>query len=241
MIIALSGIDAAGKSTHIQWLRRYFISQGKTCAVLWYRPGYSHELQALKDAVRPLWRLCQGVCERIGQKLKTSGCLAGGGRPSEQAEAASSGEAHAKPAAERAPARLWLAVALLDATWQWGVKLRCLARRYDVVICDRYIEDARLDLLFRCPDDTWSDGVLNRMASWLPKPDVALLLWLPYETMNARIEAKDEPFPDDVHTRQLRYRAYEMIDSQGGCVRIDASGTIEQTHQAILEAIGVAG
>jgi len=240
MIIAFSGIDAAGKSTHIQWLRRYFISQGKRCTVLWYRPGYSHELQSLKDAVRPIWRLCQGVCERIGQKLKMSGYLAGGGeRPAECA--ALSDEAHPKQAAERTPAKLWLAVALLDATLQWGVKLRYLASRYDVVICDRYIEDARLDLLFRCPDDTWSDGVLTRMVQWLPKPDVALLLWLPYEMMNARIEAKDEPFPDDVSIRQLRYRAYEMLDLQGQCIRIDASGTIEQTHQAVLDAIGVAG
>lgn len=220
MIIAFSGVDCAGKSTQIELLRQYFISQGKTCAVFWYRPGYSAEIQRLKDLVRPLF---------------SRGRSGGRDAPSEGAPSASGGVA--APPQARVPAPVWLVTAILDAVGQYAVKLRILAKRYDVVICDRYVHDACLDLAFKFPGFAWSDAVLQAISVLFPKPDISLLLWLPYDEMMARVEAKNEPFPDAPRIRRMRWRAYDLLAEREGITVMDVTGDIETNRKAILRAV----
>lgn len=233
MIIAISGVDCAGKSTHIELLKQHFISQGKTCTVFWYRPGYSDEMQKLKTIVR------KGV--KLSQSLHTDGLKqflpVKETHVAEETVAETERDNRSEGAKFHVPAPIWLTTALMDTAFQWALKLRILSRKYDVVICDRYVEDAKLDLQFKYPNISWTDSLLKPLTAVFPKPDKTILLWLPMEEMVRRAEEKNEPFADDERTRKMRYRAYEFLTDEDDITVIDASGDIETTHQRILEAL----
>lgn len=220
MIITFSGVDCAGKSTQIELLRQYFISQGKTVTVFWYRPGYSDEMQKIKDCIRTGLKWV-----RNARKAKTSEHKREENTNTPQAQT------------HTIPAPLWLVTALCDTTAQWALKLRWLSQKYDVVICDRYVEDARLDLQMKYPQYFWPESVLKHIAKAFPKPDCSILLWLPFDEMNRRVNEKNEPFPDDERTRQMRYRAYEFAVDEGAYTVIDTSGLREETHAKIVETV----
>ena len=228
MLISISGVDCAGKSTQIELLRQHFISLGKTCTVFWYRPGYSVEMQDVKKVVR---------------LLMNSACWMKGGfdlwlHKDKPLDTKANDQNSASSQSVKIPAPLWLSTAILDTAIQWGLKLRYLCRKYDVVICDRYVEDARLDLMLKYPQFTWTESVMQSIAKVLPKPDFAFLLWISADEMIQRAQIKQEPFPDDEHTRQMRYRAYEFIADQDHITLVDASCTVEETHRKIIEYLG---
>lgn len=223
MIISVSGVDCAGKSTQIELLRQYFISQGKRCKVFWYRPGYSQEFQQLKSFARKCISLANSrtILHRELPKQDNSN--------------QSNPEVRNK-----VPAPLWLTTAMIDTLLQWGIRLRILERQYDVVICDRYIRDACLDIIFKYPEYIWSETIFKMLSLSFPKPQISLLLWLPYEKVLERAALKSEPFPDEPHIREMRWHAYNYqakLSNIDEIKVIDCSGTIEQTHEDILEIV----
>ena len=211
MLIAFSGVDCAGKSTQIRLLEQYFISRGKTCKVLWYRPGYSGELQICKNKARQLANILRRTLH-----------------PSHTASHLSSSSNRATP-----PASVWVPMAAIDTCLQWGLKLRLLMRRYDVVICDRYVEDACFDIRFKYPDFHAPSVLFAHLKHLMPRPDHAFILTLDHDEMLARVARKNEPFPDDEAVRDARYRLYMALP---GC-HIDAGGSIQHTHDLILDAL----
>lgn len=229
MLISISGVDCAGKSTQIERLREYFISQGKTCEVVWYRPGYSKRMQRSKRVVRfglHLIRQVAGVFRRVPGGVFPKAC-------------ALHVESDEKKRGSKVPAPLWLTSAILDAMVEWGVSLRLQMKKNDVVICDRYFEDGRLDLHFRYPQYSFAEPIFQAIRAVIPEPDCAFLLWLPYETVLERAEAKREPFPDSSHTRKLRYRAYDFLRDDEQFQVIDARGSVVEVHQKILDAVSL--
>lgn len=249
MIIAFSGVDCAGKSTQIRFLEEYFVSQGKTCKILWYRPGYSKELQQCKAWIRVGYRICKrgiGAAKRLLNKaLPNRACDVAADLQGSIDEAQASRVSDVQDAQDvqdaagtlKLPPPLWLVTAFIDTVLQWGVVLRAQASRYDVVICDRYFEDAKLDIAFKYPQYVFAESLFEPIRRAIPRPDVALLLMLPFETMCERSEAKNEPFPDSPKVRALRYRAYEFLADDGVYRVIDSTGSIEETHRRIIAAI----
>lgn len=249
MIIAFSGVDCAGKSTQIRCLEEYFVSQGKTCKILWYRPGYSKELQQCKAWIRVGYRICKrgiGAAKRLLNKaLPNRACDVAADLQGSIDEAQASRVSDVQDAQDvqdaagtlKLPPPLWLVTAFIDTVLQWGVVLRAQTSRYDVVICDRYFEDAKLDIAFKYPQYVFAESLFEPIRRAIPRPDVALLLMLPFETMCERSEAKNEPFPDSPKVRALRYRAYEFLADDGVYRVIDSTGSIEETHRRIIAAI----
>ena len=221
MIIAFSGVDCAGKTTQIELLRQYYLSQGKTCTVFWYRPGYSRELEGCKSLVRRVYGGVRGLSRYLGSGSSDSVKEAAGG------DHRSSGRRMIPP--------VWMVTALVDSAFQYALKLRLLAHKYDVVICDRYVCDGKLDIVFKYPEMFWPEAVFGLISGLFPKPDVSFLLWLDYETVKARAEAKQEPFPDDERTRYLRWRAYDFLRDEASMVVIDSQDSVEEVHRRILE------
>ena len=224
-LIALSGVDCAGKSTQLELLRQHFISQGLTCAVFWYRPGYSRMLGACKDIVRGI---AGALRKRDAEDHKSQDGTVPSPSPLESGSNSPT----------RTLARsLWVASAVVDSIVQWAANLRILMARHDVVLCDRYFWDGLPDLFFKFPHSGWGSAALLAASVLFPRPDRALLLWIPPEEMAVRAATKDEPFPDSDRVRELRRRFYAALRYLPRFVTIDASGTVMQTHQAILRAI----
>lgn len=211
-IITFSGVDCAGKTTQIEMLRNYLLAQKKTVKIFWYRPGYSEELEAIKKILRKALPITQ---------KKASAKVVGKANVSQKAPGA-------------AVAVLWIGMALVDTFVQWAIKLRALSHRYDVVILDRYIDDAILDLKNKYPHALNFEHILKAMDKFFPRIDARILLMLSYETMLARMQQKLEPFPDPPQLRDKRYDAYVDLARDPHYHVVDAERSPEDVHKEIL-------
>jgi thymidylate kinase len=215
MLITLSGIDCSGKSTQLGLLQHTIEQRGLSVLQFWYRPGYSKELDALRKLVRGLSSEALPVAQQSDERREAFSRLG--------------------------VSQTWITMALVDMLLQYGAKLRALMCIYNVVICDRYIEDAALDFAFRFPAEHVEESAVYALIRQLcPKPDVSLLLKITREEMLSRMEEKQEPFPDPPNIRKQRYDAYLEMARSGAFSVIDAEQPIESVHQAILAELDLA-
>ncbi len=182
-LIVFSGMDGAGKSTHIARLRDRLVDRGQRVKVLWSRGGYTPGMNRLKSLLR----------------------LAG-----ERAIPA------AGPSRERTARfqrswvrRTWLALAVVDLLLLYGVGIRCWKWLGYHVLCDRYLEDTRLDFDLNFPQEHVADWWLWKLLCGLaPRPDASFLLMISVAQSQERSRQKKEPFPDSAETLQARWEAY---------------------------------
>src|SRR6185436_3648119 len=122
MLIALSGVDCAGKTTQRELLMEALREHGLRPRKIWTRAGYTPGLEAVKRALHPL---------RGRRKARRQGVSE---RPSRYPRRASD---------LRNPLRrwLWLTAALLDLVWVYAVRVRLLRAAGRTVVCDRYLLD----------------------------------------------------------------------------------------------------
>jgi thymidylate kinase len=208
MIIAVSGVDCAGKSTQIALLAQHLRAHGARPDVRWHRPGYSKGLDLARAAVR---RLRPGAIPAPG--------------PSAARE-----RAFGSPRVQRT----WAAMALVDTLIHYALDVRARSLAGHAVICDRYVDDGLLDLRLRFPDlhtDRWL--ATRALLRATPRPDLAVLLMLDRRHVQARIDRKAEPFPDPPETRERRHAAYDALAASGRFVVIDAEGTPDEVFARI--------
>jgi thymidylate kinase len=106
-------------------------------------------------------------------------------------------------------ARIWLYVAIFDLIYLWGVYLRFQLLLRRVVICDRYLNDTKLDFSLNFPHVEFQKMFVWRVLCFVAlKPNAAFLLWIPVEESMRRSILKDEPFPDTEKTLNWRLSAY---------------------------------
>lgn len=212
MIITVSGIDCSGKSTQLERLERALRERGRRVRRVWYRPGYSREMDALRSLVRRL----------RPSALPTS------------SDPAARQRAFSRPGVGRS----WIAMATLDTLLQYGLKVRAASLSGQVVLCDRYVEDALLDLRLRFPSDWDDSGRLARLLrAAVPRPDIELVLMLSHAEMLRRMGDKNEPFPDAPALRDERYDAYQELARSGRLTVIEAGRPIDVVHQDILATV----
>ena len=215
MLIALSGTDGAGKSTQIEALNAWLVETGLRPKLLWARGGYTPIFQVLK-------RLLRGIS---GRRLPSAG---------------RSGQRQQAMGRPRV-ARLWLRIAVIDLMLFWGAYLRLQQLLGRVVICDRYIDDTRLDFRRNFPtvafEKMWLWRMLERV---VPTPDAAFLLWVPVEVSMRRSKEKGEPFPDDEDTLTWRLEAYmdDSLFSPEQYVRLDGRRAVSEISEEIIGRIG---
>jgi thymidylate kinase len=213
-LISISGIDGSGKSTQIARLRAVFEAAGESVTVIWYRPGYSTRLDGVRRFVRRF----------VPEVLPTTDAP-------ERREAA-----FGRPAVRRA----WILTALIDSLVEWGALVRWHLARGRVVICDRYVVDAKIDFVLRFGSGSRTLRHLLRLIERAcPTPDTSLLLALPFDEMLRRVEDKEEPFPESLPNRRIRYEAYRDPKVRSGLTIIDGSGATNAVHQRICDAVGI--
>ena len=220
MFIAFSGVDCAGKSTQIKLLADTFRLAGHPVKTVWHRPGYSAALDGARIWARKL--LKRGRNANVGKVLPNA------------TDTAARAAAFSRPGVTEA----WISLALADTAMIYGGMIRWWRARGNVVISDRYLLDAALDLSFRFPHRArLTDKGFSMLSHGCPHPDVHLVLVLPYQDMLERMAIKKEPFPDPPSVRDARYAAYVELSQRPGLTCIDASGTIADVHSRIVVAI----
>ena len=160
VVIAVSGVDGAGKSSVITRFSSELALAGVPFTVLWARPG--HDLGWL------------GTLAQFGKRVL-------GHQPEPGLRAIGAGDAARPPSRRGVAGRLWSRLVVLD----YVVRARRAATRADgVVIHDRHAVDAAVTLAFAYElDGPW---VLPLMRFAMPEPDVHVYLDIDAATASRR-------------------------------------------------------
>ncbi|MCS6799972.1 MAG: hypothetical protein NZ898_15895 [Myxococcota bacterium] len=213
-LVALSGVDGAGKSTQLHLLAAALRAEGRRVADFWFRPGYSARLDGLRRSIRAL-------------------------RPQllPRADRSETERARRERLWSRRPVRMaWLASALIDAWIELGVSVRRALRTHDDVLCDRYVLDATIDLRLKLGDEA-PDALLRTLGWIAPRADVTVALTLPWDLVLERTRRKNEPFPEPEHERRRRYEAYVEAFAREPVTLVDASAPVDAVAARILECV----
>ncbi len=192
-MIALSGVDCAGKSTQGGLLIRLLRSRGQTPIVLWTRPGYTPGLEALKRAVKTL----------TGR---------GKSRRGKKSEEPSRYPRRAANLGHPLKRRLWLTTALLELLWLYAVRIRIWKGRGRTVVCDRYLLDCLVDFRVNFPADRVEEHLLCRLLRrFHVRPDAAFCLLVPASLSMERSRDKGRFHWETPEILQERHRAYRTL------------------------------
>jgi len=163
-LIAISGVDGAGKTTQARYLCRAL----ERCAIrtryVWSRPGSS----LLSRRAIQLAEFIIGGLRHPPNDTNRQDSNDSNGHPQKQSCFNPGNRLH------RA---FWLGLVLLDCTYSFAVKVRFNLLTGHVVICDRYLPDAFADLASRFRDEGTANRLLLRLIAGIcPKPDYPVLL-----------------------------------------------------------------
>lgn len=212
-LVALSGVDGAGKSTQATLLRDTLTATGIDAVVEWNRLSHDRWLDAVARPVK--WLLGRRTARPEGPAGPSG---APGGERDEP---------------ETGPARgVWVVVvAVANAVAHVrSVRRHTLAGR--VVICDRYVLDSVVHL-----ESHYPSGPGQRLAVWLvrrlsPEPRAAFYLSVPPQHA---IDRKPRPGIEPRVTRQAR--AYEHRHPALGVARLDATRPVDDLAAEIAAEV----
>jgi thymidylate kinase len=209
MLVALSGMDGAGKSTAALDLAAALEAAGRPVIVHWTRLAGDPYLLELIG--RPVAAVLRRVRPSDG----------GGGT------AARTGAiAPVRPGHGRLVDAVWVPIVAADSVRaaRWAFRVR---RRGLTVVCDRWAADALVDLRLGYGRHPLAEWLLRR---WIPAPDVGVFLEVDAATAATR-KPGDQPLP--------RLEAMERLyaDYAADLVRIDARADLAAVSEAIRSAM----
>ena len=212
-MIAFSGLDGAGKSTQIELLKEHFEIQGKKVKYFWSRGGYTPGMQGLKDLMR----------KSNSKSIPSQG-------PSKERD-----QSFSNPIVRK----IWLALAILDLMFFYGVYIRLKSLVGTTVICDRYIFDTSIDFKLNFPQEKIKNWYLWQLLCLVAvRPKKHFVLTITVAESQKRSKLKDEPFPDSEDTLNNRLRNYlDFVNKNKFASHIDCSSGINDVHNMILKEL----
>jgi thymidylate kinase len=207
-LVALTGVDGAGKSTQVAAVVRRAADLGMRADSIWCR----WDPLIARPAVRLLDRLSRhGGAER--------GPAAGAGKRRQIR----------KRVLRLAPLRwAWRLLMVVDYGLRVAPRVRRAARRTDLLVLDRYWQDVLIDFS--------AGGPLAEppaaLAFLFPPPDASLVLDI--DEAEALERATDSP---DLTYLSDRRRLYLELVARGVAKRIDASGAPAEVTDSVLGAL----
>ncbi len=214
MIVAMSGLDGAGKSTQIAELTKRLKADNFSSKVIWARGGYTPLFEMLKNLVRLIAR----------KKLPPPGIT----------------KERKKHLSNPYIQKIWLIIATIDLILLWGIYVRFMSKLGFFIICDRYINDTLLDFRRNFPESQFEDSVYWALLRFMvPKPDHHFVLWIPVEVALSRSNDKEEPFPDDKETLSWRLSLYldKEIFPRHDCISFDGRLCVNKIANEIYKKI----
>ena len=217
MMISMSGIDSAGKSTQIDLLKESLSEKKiKTC-VKWSKARATPVVVFLKKVFRKDKKM------NYQEKLE-----------------------HRKEVYNNSKKKkLLLFASLVDLCFYWGVYFRFLKLKYRALILDRYIWDTYVELTADFKGVTFekwlSWKLLKKVA---PKPDVSFLLVVPVEVSLSRDIQKtdltvDAPALIDSNERKIEKSNtyFSLAEQNKWDWVINGTHEIREVHAEIMEKL----
>lgn len=210
LLIAVSGMDGAGKSTVAEAIERYLAEAGWPAELAWARLGSEGRL---------LDRLAWPVKRLLRRKGTTADPIAAGGPTVAKHQ-------ERRAAAGRRGLVTWawiVAVALINAQSY----RRAAKRRRDgiSVVCDRWATDAVVDLELRYGRHRLAEAIVRRLP---PHPDLLVLLEVDADTA---LQRKPGDQAERVLAGMERLYAARTAD---GVVRVDARCPADEVRRVVL-------
>lgn len=217
-VIALSGVDCAGKSTQRDLLVAALLARGCSPVTVYTRPGYSPGLRSARRVLRAL----------TGKKVKQdrNGVSASPSRFPRRA-------ANLGHPLKR---RVWLTAALLDLLWLYTVRIRLWRARGRVVLCNRYLMDALVDFRVNFPGDRVEERLLCRLLRrFAVRPEAAICLMIPATETGIRSRAKSRFHWETPEVLEQRWREYRSLSEDLGVQVLDGTRPVEEIARSIQE------
>jgi len=219
VVVALSGVDCAGKSTQCELMGEGLRALGYELRTIWSRAGYTPGLKAAKALARRFAR--RKLSDRTGVSES----------PSKYPRRASN---LPKPLQRW----LWITSALLDLLWLYGVQIRLWKRSGAAVLCDRYLLDCLVDFRVNFPNDHIEDRLLFRLLRRVAvKPDLAVCLLVPAEWTAERSREKERFHWESMDVLQERYECYRDLCGELGVAAFDGLRPSPETAEVILSLV----
>lgn len=212
MIVSFSGIDGAGKTTQIENLISYCQAHGITYSRKWSKARGTPGIMLIKRLVRK----DSGMSD--AEKLEYRGKVYQSGWKR----------------------KLLLQLSLLDLCWYWGVYLRAISHRYQILILDRYIWDTYVEVSSEFKIDNLSKRILWKIIKCVyVKPKVSILLNIPAEESLRRDLLKGEITTDELGLKKEKIALYdELRNKHAWNTEIDAMQSVNDTFRNVLDAVG---
>jgi len=213
MLVTVSGCDGSGKTLQVERLREVLRTCDIRVETVWSRGASSRGMGWL---IR--------VAKRVfGVKEPAAGAAAD--EPGEAARIAQRRRALSGPLRRR----LFAFFLGLELAFVYAVRVRWLLLRGNVVICDRYVYDAAVDVAVAAAiDGREARDLLAGLFAVCPKPDLAFLLDVTEEDALRR-----KPDEGDVAHLAEGRRAFHALAHACGLRTVDAHATIDEVYEKL--------
>lgn len=214
LLIALSGMDGAGKSTAAQAIKTHLAAAGHPAVVTWGRVAAD---------LGPLDRLARVVRRLLRRQGSVADPVAAGRLAGDKAQ-------HARDAEGRRPLVSWIWIVLVAAANARYLWRAARPRRGGVaVVSDRWLVDSLVDLEVRYGRHRAAEWALSATT---PRADVAIFLEIDTATSLRRKPGDQAP-----RVLQAMERHYSATAARHGTVRIDARSPSLEVERALREVV----
>lgn len=213
-MIAISGLDGAGKSTQIKNIENFYTQNNKRVYVFWSRGGYTPGIMFIKSL---FLKKRNETSSKVENKIINNRTLA-----------------FNNPLLRK----LWLVFALCDLIFYYVIVLRYKSI-FSNVICDRYILDTQLDFELNFKDENINNWVLWKFLSFFAlKPKYYFILTIPVIESQKRSKLKNDQFIDSEEVLIFRLEKYiEYSNLNKSVYHIDGLKSVDNVKSEILEIL----
>ena len=200
-VIAIGGMDRAGKSTAREALMAHLEARGYEPVYRWSRIGYTWRIERAKRLLRRVW-----------------------GKRARHADAPRSYPQRAERMRSPWKRRLWTTLALLDLLWEYAITGRMFRARGMALVCDRWICDALVDCRVNFPDDRLEKRLVWQLMTKLAlRPDASFLLLISADESLRRAHESGRRHVEPREVLEARLLEYRRIAATGLGDVIDAA------------------